>query len=254
MSEVGLDYVLISGTFLDRIKPRECFRSLRFEKSAECTSRCVKWTSGAQVMIIFGRSVARTLGRSVARSLGRSVARSLDRSIGYWLCAKGFGPSPHPPLPFSRSSAPGTNMLWIRYKTDKSHWDLVWKSISTMVGPFWSQCRHWHSLNLDLSVNLIRNRAVQHASRVGGCIGIVREHFYHVLKDICLHGDRYHHLWYDRCSGKRRVRSYMPSSSRTRHVKLQPGHRPYEYRRRRHECIFLPPARPSARPSAFNFS
>ena len=44
-------------------------------------SQRLKWTHGSRVMIIFGRSVARSLGRSVARSLGRSVARSLGRSV-----------------------------------------------------------------------------------------------------------------------------------------------------------------------------
>ena len=70
---------------------------LVLKDAAECTSQRLKWTSGSQVMIIFGRSVARPLARSldrsldrslgrstartIARSLARSVARSLDRSI-----------------------------------------------------------------------------------------------------------------------------------------------------------------------------
>ena len=62
---------------------RSMLERLVLKNAAECTSQRLKWTSGARVMIIFGRlvSVARSLGRSVARSLGRSVARSLDRSI-----------------------------------------------------------------------------------------------------------------------------------------------------------------------------
>ena len=58
---------------------------LVLKTAAECTCQSLKWTGGARVMTIFGRSVARSvarsLGRSVARSLGRSVARSLDRPI-----------------------------------------------------------------------------------------------------------------------------------------------------------------------------
>ena len=58
---------------------------LVLKNGVECTSQRLKWTSGAQVMIIFGRSLARSLGRSVdrslARSLARSIARSLDRSL-----------------------------------------------------------------------------------------------------------------------------------------------------------------------------
>ena len=58
----------------------------------ECTRQRLKWTSGARVMIIFGRAIARVdrsgrwLGRSVARlvawSLARPLDRSLDRSLG----------------------------------------------------------------------------------------------------------------------------------------------------------------------------
>lgn len=44
---------------------------------------------------------------------------------------------------------------------------MVRKSTSTL-GPFWSQWIHSQSFNLDLSVNLIRNRVVLHASTVGG--------------------------------------------------------------------------------------
>ena len=54
---------------------------LVLKNGAECISQRLKWTSGARVMIFFGRSVARLLGRSVARSLGRSIARSLGRSV-----------------------------------------------------------------------------------------------------------------------------------------------------------------------------
>ena len=43
----------------------------------------------------------------------------------------------------------------------------VRKSISK-IGSFLSQWIYWQSFILDLSVNLIPNRAVQHASRVGG--------------------------------------------------------------------------------------
>ena len=76
---------------------RSMLELLVLKKYAECISQHRKWTSGARVMIIFGRSVARSLshlvtqslgrldarslGRSIARSLGRSVARSLDRSV-----------------------------------------------------------------------------------------------------------------------------------------------------------------------------
>ena len=42
---------------------------LVLKNAVECTSQRLKWTSGARVMIFFGRSVARSLGRSVARSL-----------------------------------------------------------------------------------------------------------------------------------------------------------------------------------------
>ena len=54
---------------------------LVLKKGAQRTSQRVKWTSGSRVMIIFDRSVARSLGRSGARSLGRSIAGSLDRSL-----------------------------------------------------------------------------------------------------------------------------------------------------------------------------
>ena len=54
---------------------------LVLKNDAECTSQRLKWTSGAQVIIIFGRSVARSLGRSVARSLDRSIACSIARSL-----------------------------------------------------------------------------------------------------------------------------------------------------------------------------
>ena len=54
---------------------------LILKNGVECSSQRLKWTSGARVMIIFGRSVARSLGRSVARSLGRSVGRSPGRSV-----------------------------------------------------------------------------------------------------------------------------------------------------------------------------
>ena len=57
---------------------RSMLERLVLKKYVECTSQRLKWTSGARVMTIFGRSVA----RSLARSLGRSVARSLARSLG----------------------------------------------------------------------------------------------------------------------------------------------------------------------------
>ena len=69
---------------------------LVLKKYVECTSRRVKWTSGARVMTYsgslgrsvarsFGRSVARSLGRSLDRSIARSIARSLDRSLDHSL-------------------------------------------------------------------------------------------------------------------------------------------------------------------------
>ena len=55
------------------------------KNDAEWISQRRKWTSGARVMIILGRAVARSLGRFVADSLARtltcSIARSHDRSI-----------------------------------------------------------------------------------------------------------------------------------------------------------------------------
>ena len=67
---------------------------LVLKNAAECISKRLKWTSGARIMIIFGRPVARrsSLGCSVARSLalrsitrfrslGRSAARSVPRSL-----------------------------------------------------------------------------------------------------------------------------------------------------------------------------
>ena len=47
---------------------------LVLKNAAECTSQGLKWTSGPRVMIIFGRSVARSLDRSIAGSLARSIA------------------------------------------------------------------------------------------------------------------------------------------------------------------------------------
>ena len=41
---------------------------LVLKNDAECTSQRLKWTSGARVMIIFGRSVARSLARSLAQT------------------------------------------------------------------------------------------------------------------------------------------------------------------------------------------
>ena len=65
------------GTVLERL--------LLKNAAQQRTSQCVKLRSRARVMIIFDRSVARSLGRSVARSFGRSVARSLARSLGHSL-------------------------------------------------------------------------------------------------------------------------------------------------------------------------
>ena len=63
------------------------------------TSESVKWTSGARIMTIFGRSVARSLGRSLDRSVARSIARSLARSIEISYPAR--------PGPVLRSTRPG---------------------------------------------------------------------------------------------------------------------------------------------------
>ena len=68
---------------------RSMLEHLVLKNAMECTSQRLKRTSGARVMIIFGRSVARSLARSLgrsldgslARSLARSIARSLDRSL-----------------------------------------------------------------------------------------------------------------------------------------------------------------------------
>ena len=68
--------------FLAGIKSRECPRTPCFEKQiAECTSRNVKRTSGAQVSnsTFIRLSLARSFARSLDRWLGRSIARSLDR-------------------------------------------------------------------------------------------------------------------------------------------------------------------------------
>ena len=51
---------------------RSILESSGSNKYAECTSRHVKRTSGARVMICFCRSIARSLDRSIDRSLDRS--------------------------------------------------------------------------------------------------------------------------------------------------------------------------------------
>ena len=43
--------------FFVEIKRWECFRTLSFEKLAECTSQRLKWTSGARVMMISSCSI-----------------------------------------------------------------------------------------------------------------------------------------------------------------------------------------------------
>ena len=48
---------------------------------AQRTSQCIKWASGARVMIIFDRCDSRSLDRSIARLFDRSIARSIVRSL-----------------------------------------------------------------------------------------------------------------------------------------------------------------------------
>ena len=60
---------------------RSMLELLVLKNDAQCTSQRFKWRSGARVVIIFGRSVVRSLGRSLARSLDRSIARSIGRSL-----------------------------------------------------------------------------------------------------------------------------------------------------------------------------
>ena len=79
-------------------------------------------------------------------------------------------PFPHP-LP---ASSPVRNKKLRRYLVENwqiscslAFWNLVRRSILTL-GSFLGQWIHWQWYSLDLSVSVIRKKAVQHASRVGG--------------------------------------------------------------------------------------
>ena len=85
------------------------FARLVLKNAAQRTGQFFKLMSGARVMIIFDRSIARSIGRSIARSLGRSVARSLDRSI-----ARSLGRSVARSLGLDYPAQPGLFLLVTR--------------------------------------------------------------------------------------------------------------------------------------------